>query len=339
MIRVGILGGGQLARMMALSAYPLGIEVCCFDPLAKPCASEVCQHTQGDYSDLDTISSFIQSCDIITYENENIPSQTLEFIGNSKPVSPKPNALKHIQDRLFEKQLCRKLDIPTTNFYDIDSKESIEPLIENSPLILKTRRLGYDGKGQFLIKDKTMLSQAVLPIVPLIAEQFINFSVEVSLIAVSNGQEIRYYPLTKNIHQDGILIKSVAPYNHPKLQQQAQDIAKKIIDQLNYIGVIAIEFFVVNDNQLLVNEIAPRVHNSGHWTIDGAITSQFENHLRAICHLPLGNCDALCDCEMKNFIGYMPKIHELTTNSRLKIHDYHKEPRVGRKVGHATLLL
>lgn len=337
-IHIGILGGGQLARMMAMAAIPLGIKVSCFDPLTSVCASDICTHVMGSYTDFDALDAFIKPCDIITYENENIPIATLNHITKQKPVFPDPKALTHLQDRLYEKQLCQKLKLQTTNYFDIESKDSLAQHLDNLPLIIKTRRMGYDGKGQYLIKSKSMLDEVKLPEVPLIAEEFVNFSDEVSLIAACNGQEIRYYPLTKNSHSAGILRLSEAPYQNSDLQHKAQNAAQKLISELGYVGVMAIEFFVVQ-NTLLINEIAPRVHNSGHWTIDAAVTSQFENHLRAICHLPLGDCSALTKCQMKNFIGYMPKVHELATNPRLKIHDYNKEPREGRKVGHATYLL
>lgn len=340
-MKVGILGGGQLARMMALAAHPLGIETYCIDPIADVCASDVTRVQQADYTDKATIEKFANSVDVVTFENENIPSDTLDWIQAICPIAPGKKALECAQDRLLEKNLFRELGIATPEYAAIGSLNELQQLAKESdlPLLIKTRRFGYDGKGQFLIKSLDQVSTAweTLKSDSLISEAFIPFDYEVSLISVRNQQgEIHCYPLTKNLHRHGILRISTAPACDDNLFEKAKQSAIKILDHFDYVGVLAIEFFVKGE-QLIANEMAPRVHNSGHWTQDGAITCQFENHIRAICNLPLGQCDALGFAAMFNNIGTEPDKKAVLQVPYSHLHTYNKAARSGRKIGHINL--
>ena len=339
--RVGILGGGQLARMMVLAAKPLGVEVSCYEPSPSLCTTGLCEVIQGDYQEVDKITAWASKQNIITYENENIPLELAKLLEDKHTLNPGAKALYYCQDRLYEKQLCQDLSIPTAQFVTIDNQEDLSRAEEilGYPFVVKTRRLGYDGKGQFLIKspnDLLSLSQQ-LPEVPLIAEKFIQYSHEVSIISATNSKETVFYPLAKNYHEKGILKTSTAPLFDDDLTLQAQTIAKHFIETLNYVGTLAIEFFVV-DGKLFVNELAPRVHNSGHWSIDGAVTSQFENHIRAILNMPLGSTEAVSNTVMINCLGKMPPSDQVLVYSNAKLHDYQKSPRPGRKLGHINLI-
>jgi 5-(carboxyamino)imidazole ribonucleotide synthase len=340
-MKVGILGGGQLARMLALSAHPLGIEVLCIDPDENCPATKVARVIHANFSDTDEIIKHFQHMDCITYETENLPIQYVEEIGRQCFLKPDIEALRITQDRLLEKKFLSSLDIPTAGFRNIESWEDVKEAIElfDFPVVLKTRKSGYDGKGQAVVENwdearrawKSMCQQA------LIIEKFMVFDVEISVIAVRNQEgHILFYPLTLNEHRSGILYVSRAPYINENYANQAQSAAKKIMEALNYVGVMAIEFFCKED-ALIVNEIAPRVHNSGHWTIEAAETSQFENHLRAILGLPLGSTKVIRQSAMLNLIGKKPDIHALLEISGLHFHWYDKLVRPNRKLGHITL--
>jgi len=304
---ISILGGGQLARMLALAAHPLGINIACLEPSANTSASTVTTTLPVDYTDLNKIKTLLDQTDVVTYENENIPLATADYIQQHYPFYPSYAVLSIAQDRLHEKNLFTKLGMKTAQFVAVDCYQDLVNGLKTLgyPAILKTRRFGYDGKGQYTLHseaDKTNAWQA-LEGKSLILEQFIHFDNEVSMIAVRDKQQnIRFYPLTENIHEQGILKLSLVPARPSHLQQQAEQHTQKILEHIDYIGVLAIEFFQVGDT-LFANEMAPRVHNSGHWTIEGAVTSQFENHLRAICGLPLGNTDAKGYSAMFNCIG------------------------------------
>lgn len=339
--RVGILGGGQLAKMLALAGYPLGIHTLCYEPVADTCANIVTDVITADYDDETQLQKFASQVDLITFETENIPLQTAEFVKQFCPIYPSLKALSIGQDRLNEKNLFNSLQIKTPLFAAIHSLAELEAAINtiSYPAVLKTRRLGYDGKGQMVLREAADLQKAweKLGKQALIVEQFVKFDRELSMIAVRDHQQNTvFYPLIENQHRDGILRLSLAPYHDDALQQQAQKYVQKLLEALDYIGVLVIEFFQVGQ-QLLANEMAPRVHNSGHWTIEGAQTSQFENHLRAICNLPLGSTEGCGYSAMLNLIGTEPDAHDILQIPGTHLHTYEKKPVPGRKLGHVTL--
>lgn len=342
MSTVGILGGGQLARMLALSGAPLGVRFLVVDSLADACASQVAPLLLADWRDFDALEEFARRIDVATFDFENVPAETAQWLTEHTTVYPNPRALSVAQDRLAEKTLFREVGLATPAFAAIDSLADLErALVEvGYPAVLKTRRLGYDGKGQYRIKSPADVAPAweALGRVPLILEAFVPFEREVSVIAVrSRDGEFRTYPLTQNWHADGILSMSLAPApDSDALAPQAFDYARRVAEALDYVGAFALELFV-HEGRLLGNEMAPRVHNSGHWTIEGAPASQFENHVRAVLGLPLGDTASLGVNVMFNWIGELPQAAPVLAEPRAHWHDYGKEPRAGRKVGHATL--
>ena len=340
--KIGILGGGQLARMLALSGYPLGFEFVFFDPVADACAGQVGELICADYHNEVALEEFCQKVDIVTLDFENVPVETLRFIQKKKPVFPSPEVLEIAQDRLLEKQFCHTYGIPTTEFETINSLSELKFAAKkfNYDAILKTRRMGYDGKGQYRISQVNDINQIPESIFEqdLILEKRIIFEREVSVIVARNGLgDIQTWPLCENKHKDGILTTTIVPAKHSKLDDLTTDYAKQLAVALNYVGVLVIEFFQTED-AVYVNEMAPRVHNSGHWSIEGAHTSQFENHLRAGLNLPLGSTQMDGMAAMLNWIGAFPE-HILSINEeQLFWHVYGKEARAGRKIGHSTLL-
>jgi len=337
---VGIVGGGQLARMLALAGVPLGLRFVFLDPAEDACAAPLGEHLCGAYDDPALLARLAETCDVVTYEFENVPESSIEFLSSRVAVYPGARALATARDRLNEKSLFQELGIPTVPFVAVDSREALQQAVAKTrlPAVLKTRTLGYDGKGQYVLRAEADIDKAwqTLGGVPLILEGFANFQREVSIIAV-RGQdgEIRFYPLAENVHRDGILHLSRSRPNDP-MQSQAEQYALRLMERLDYVGVMALELFDTGEG-LLANEMAPRVHNSGHWTIEGAVTSQFENHLRAILGLPLGCTEALGHAAMVNFIGEMPEVGEIMALPHVYLHSYDKRPRPGRKVGHATV--
>lgn len=336
---IGIIGGGQLARMLALAGIPLGYKFIFLDTYETCPASDLGELLLGEYDDHDELMELASRCDVLTYDFENVPATSLDEIIKLVDLHPSASALKTAQDRLSEKTLFTSMDIPTPNYLNIESKDDLIKAKDFSfPAILKTRRLGYDGKGQVRLSNFTELSAAwdELGNTACLLEGFVQFETEVSQIAVrGNDGDIRFYPLTENTHKNGILIESNAPYTNDSLSDLAQNYTTKLLEHFNYVGVLAIEFFVSN-NALIINEMAPRVHNSGHWTIEGTLTSQFENHIRAITGLPLGDTFAICKSKMINCLGEMPDRKEALSDTSAHYHDYSKEPRPGRKVGHIT---
>lgn len=343
---VGILGGGQLARMMALSAAPLGLRFLVLDTAADACAGQFAPMVVGDYTDEAALAEFASKIDVATFDFENVPAESAQWLATRVPVFPSPRALAVAQDRLAEKTLFRELGIPVPDFADIDSRAALDAAVVTlgTPCILKTRRLGYDGKGQFRIKSPADVDAAWDALgaqagtVGLILEGFVAFQRELSVVAV-RGQdgEFRAWPLTENWHVDGVLSASLAPACvDDAMSAIALSHARKIADALDYVGVFALELFC-RDGELLANELAPRVHNSGHWTIEGSETSQFQNHLRAVLGLPLGDTRMLGVACMLNWIGAMPDAAPVLREACGHWHDYGKQPRTGRKVGHATL--
>ena len=346
MTTVGILGGGQLARMMALSGAPLGLRFLVMDTVADACAGQFAPLLVGDYRDESALAEFAGKVDVATFDFENVPAESAEWLAVRVPVFPNPRALAIAQDRLAEKTLFRELDIPVPEFAAIASRQDLDRALAEVgvPCILKTRRLGYDGKGQFRIRAladadaawEALGAQAAT--VGLIVEAFVPFERELSVVAV-RGRDggFRTWPLTENWHVDGVLSASLAPAQvDPALARTAIDYARRLAERLDYVGVFALELFC-RDGGLLANELAPRVHNSGHWTLEGAETSQFQNHLRAVLGLPLGATHARGHACMLNWIGEMPDAAAVLGEAGGHWHDYGKEPRAGRKVGHATL--
>lgn len=346
MTTVGILGGGQLARMLALSGAPLGLRFLVMDTAPDACAGQFVPMVVGDYRDEAALAEFASRIDVATFDFENVPAESAQWLSERVPVFPNPRALAVAQDRLAEKSLFRELGIPVPDFADIATRASLDDAVARIglPCILKTRRLGYDGKGQFRIKSAADVDAAWQSLgaqaqtVGLILEAFVPFERELSVVAVrARDGEFRVWPLTENWHVDGVLSASLAPAKvDAALAERALGHARNLADALDYVGVFALELFC-RDGVLLANELAPRVHNSGHWTIEGAETSQFENHLRAVLGLPLGDTRMLGHACMLNWVGELPQPEAVLREPGGHWHDYGKQPRAGRKVGHATL--
>ncbi|WP_226468792.1 5-(carboxyamino)imidazole ribonucleotide synthase [Luteimonas panaciterrae] len=346
MTTVGILGGGQLARMLALSGAPLGLRFLAMDTEPDACAGQFAPLLVGDYRDEKALAEFAAAVDVATFDFENVPAESARWLAERVPVFPNPHALAAAQDRLVEKTLFRSLGIPVGEFAAVDTRAQLDAEVARigAPCILKTRRLGYDGKGQFRIKTAADIDAAWEALgaqaqtVGLIVEAFIPFERELSVVAVrSRAGEFLAWPLTENWHVDGVLSASLAPARAGEaLAAQAFGHARALAEALDYVGVFALELFC-REGQLLANELAPRVHNSGHWTIEGAETSQFQNHLRAVLGLPIGSTRMRGHACMLNWIGEMPDAGAVLREAGGHWHDYGKSPRQGRKVGHATL--
>lgn len=338
-MKIGILGGGQLSRMLALSGIPLGFEFI-FYTQKNNSVKNLGEIFYGEYNNYKALETFAAQCDIITYENENIPIETLEFLENIKPIHPNSLSLKITQDRFLEKTMFQQLEIPCPIY---KKTETLKDVLNFSnqygyPFIIKKRKNGYDGKGLIKISDKTSLSNLSTDFLKnTICEENIPFHREFSIIAVSSATEQRYYDLCENQHNNGILITTFNRINDPMFEL-AKIYIDRVIKHLSYVGCMAFEFFQVND-KLFANEIAPRVHNSGHWTIEGAFTSQFENHIRAISGLPLGNTHSRCHTKMINIIGNMINKKEILMKDFCHLHDYKKEEKPGRKIGHVTMII
>ncbi len=346
MTTVGILGGGQLARMMVLAGAPLGLRFVVFDPAADACAGQVAPLQVGAFDDQQALAEFADRVDVITFDFENVPAGSAQWLAQRCPVFPNPDALAVAQDRLSEKTLFQELGIPLPPFADIRSREELAARVAEfgTPCILKTRRLGYDGKGQFRIREAADVDRAWAELggqvgrTGLILEGFVAFERELSVVAVRGRDgEFRAFPLTRNWHVDGVLSASLAPAQvSPAQHEAAIGHARRLAERLDYVGVFALELFC-RDGELLANEMAPRVHNSGHWTSEGAETSQFQNHLRAVLGLPLGDTRMIGHACMLNWLGAMPEASAVLSQAGGHWHDYGKQPRDGRKVGHATL--
>jgi len=343
---VGILGGGQLARMMVLAGAPLGLRFELFDPASDACGAPLAPLSVGAFDDREALAAFAARVDVVTFDFENVPADSAQWLAERVPVYPPPAALAVAQDRLSEKTLFQQLGIPLPPFADIRSRDELAAKAGEFglPCILKTRRFGYDGKGQFRLRSASDIDAAWEALggqverSGLILEGFVAFQREVSVIAVRGRDgEFRAWPITANWHVDGVLSASVAPAALSSAEQAAAvGYARRIAEHLQYVGVFALELFC-RDGELLANEMAPRVHNSGHWTIEGSETSQFENHLRAVLGMPLGDTRMLGHACMLNWIGAMPDPVPVLAQSGGHWHDYGKQPRDGRKVGHATL--
>jgi 5-(carboxyamino)imidazole ribonucleotide synthase len=340
---IGVLGAGQLARMLALAGIPLGFKFLYVDPSHSSPASLLGEQIVAPFEDATALQKLADSSDLITYEFENIPVSVVRKLAHTRSVYPPPIALESSQDRLLEKQFFNQYGIDTAPFYPVDDQPSLEQAIAvlKLPLILKTRRFGYDGKGQFLVKS---LEDAITAFNQLgqkgiIAEGFVKFDRELSCIAVRGIDGATFfYPLVENFHHEGILRLSLAPaqVHAADLNLQASAQVGRILQALDYVGILAVEFFE-KEGKLIANEMAPRVHNSGHWTIEGAETSQFENHIRAVAGLPLGDPKPRGFSAMINIIGSMPDAAKVLQIPGAHLHDYGKEPRAGRKLGHLTI--
>jgi 5-(carboxyamino)imidazole ribonucleotide synthase len=365
---VGIVGAGQLGRMLALAGYPLGMDFLFLDRSAEAPAGQLAPVLAGELDDPVLLAELARRCEVISFDWENVPVEALRLAlraarrpggrgraahdtsaqhtrahryRNARIAPPLP-ALAAAQDRLAEKRTFEQLSIPTTRFAAVDSRADLERAVARIglPGMLKTRRLGYDGKGQQLLRRPADLDTAWTRLggAPLLYEEFVPFDYEVSMIgARALDGSVAIYPLNRNFHHAGILRLTLAPWNAPRVARAADRALRRVLDAFHYVGVLAVEFFV-HRGRLLANEMAPRVHNSGHWSIEGAVTSQFENHLRAICGLPLGSTAARGHAAMINLIGALPKARELLREPGLHWHDYGKDPRAGRKVGHCTLV-
>jgi 5-(carboxyamino)imidazole ribonucleotide synthase len=339
-MNIGIFGGGQLARMMAQVGSSLGLSFIFFCPDRHACAAPFGEHLYAPYDDKRAQKRFVKWANVATYEFENIPLSVVESLQQQILLHPASSVLSVARDRLAEKLLFRTLGIPTAKFAPVDSLEQLINALEDIglPAILKKRTQGYDGKGQALLRKASDLSAAWEKVgkVPCIVESMVAFRRELSIIAARNQKgEIVFYPVSENHHRDGILRLSISRQDDP-MQVQAEAKIRGIMDNLGYVGVMALELFQVGD-QLFANELAPRVHNSGHWTIEGAETSQFENHLRAVCGLPLGKTSSAQTSAMVNFIGRLPMEAQTRNIAGASLHFYGKAERPERKVGHVTL--
>lgn len=342
-MRLGVIGGGQLGQMLGIAARKLGHECLFLDPSAEPPARVAGTVIRAAFDDELALAVLAEKCEVVTYEFENVPVGALQSIAHLAPVHPPLDALRQAQDRLLEKRLFESLDIPLPGFHAVDSRDDLDAAIErlDLPLVIKTRRLGYDGKGQVVLEDAKHAADALdtLGGCDLVAEQWVDFDFEVSAIGVRNASgDIGTYCLTRNEHAGGILRLSRAPVEDDALTAAANGYMERLLTHLEYVGVLALELFVLGDT-LLANEFAPRVHNSGHWTIEGAETSQFENHILAITGQPPGPTANRGFAGMINLIGEIPEAARTAAGRHAcaVLHDYGKAPRPGRKLGHLTL--
>jgi 5-(carboxyamino)imidazole ribonucleotide synthase len=340
---VAILGAGQLGRMLALAGYPLGLDFRFLDPAQDPPAGRIAPVLRGSFTDRALLARLARGAEVATIDWENVSVEALRALGDSGArIAPPVPAIATAQDRVSEKRLFERLKIPTTRWQAVRSRSQLERAVREIgfPGVIKTRRLGYDGKGQAVVKTPEDAGRAwqEMGSVGLIYEEWIPFDCEVSIIgARSRSGEIAIYPLNGNVHAQGILRLTRAPYGPPRWHRLAAKYLESVLTHFRYTGILTIEFFV-RDGRLIANEMAPRVHNSGHWTIEGAVTSQFENHLRAILGLPLGSTRPTGYSAMINLIGSVPARPIVLGWEGVHLHDYHKDPRPGRKVGHLTLV-
>ena len=340
---VGILGAGQLGRMLALAGYPLGLDFLFLDPAKDAPAARVAPVLQGSFTDRKLLGQLARGSEVATIDWENVSVEALRALaGAGARVAPPIPAVATAQDRVSEKRLFERLDIPTTRWRAVSSRPQLERALREVglPGVIKTRRLGYDGKGQAVVRTREDAERAwaEMGAAALIYEEWVPFDCEVSIIgARAQRGEIAIYPLNGNVHAGGILRLTRAPYGPPRWHRLAARYLESVLTHFHYTGILTIEFFVRN-GRLVANEMAPRVHNSGHWTIEGAVTSQFENHLRAILNLPLGSTRPTGYSAMLNLIGDMPPRATILGWEGVRLHQYDKEPRPGRKIGHCTVV-
>ncbi len=341
-MKIGIIGAGQLGQMLALAGFPLALQFRFLDSSPESPGARVAPIVVGAFDDMKALRKLAGEVDVVTYEFENVPVAALREMAAARPCFPPVDALRVSQDRILEKELFGRLGIPTPPYRAVDTLADLEAGVAalGLPCVLKTRRLGYDGRGQRVLKKRSDVGPAweALGNVPLILEGFVKFDREVSIVgARSTRGETRAYPIVTNTHREGILRVTVAPTRDARLQRAAESHLRRVLDHFGYAGVLTIEFFVAG-GRLIANEMAPRVHNSGHWTIEGAVTSQFENHLRAILGLPLGDTSPVGHAAMVNYIGSMPDRDRVLALPGAHHHDYGKAPRANRKLGHCTVV-
>ena len=354
-MKIGILGGGQLARMIIEECYKYDFEFIVLSKTSDSPAGKITRHEiTGDWNDENVLKDFADKCDVITLENEFIDYKKIEYLESlGKPVHPSSKIVKLIQDKLIQKQTLRDLDIPVADFCSVSTKEDIIECAKNYgfPVILKSRTMGYDGKGNYKIDSEDDIDAAIETIGTrgeLMCESFINFKMEIAIQGARNvSGEIRVYPVVETIQKNHIchLVKaSTNSFN--EIKDEVEQITKKILEELDYVGVMGIEMFFMDDNTILVNELAPRVHNTGHYTIEGAYVSQFENHVRAVLDLPLGDTGMSSESAvMINILGEkdapakLVRLGSVIQNDKVSVHIYGKdETRIGRKMGHITVL-
>ena len=330
--------------MLAIAGYQLGVEFKFFDPNSGAPVGQIGELIAADYGDHEALKRFLDGVHVVTYEFESIPLSTIRFVAERVGVFPPVAALEIAQDRLLEKNLFQELGLPTPRFAPVESLDELRDAATGIgfPAVLKTRRMGYDGKGQAVIRNASALGESWKKVsgVPLLLEQYVSFQHELSVIGVrdSAGREV-FYPPIENLHREGVLRRSIAPAPcaTPEISALAIEYSRRLMDRLEYVGVLALELFSV-DGTLLANEMAPRVHNSGHWTIEGAETSQFENHLRAILSLPLGATTPRGTSLMLNILGHIPPVESVLAVEGAHLHLYGKAPTEKRKVGHVTMV-
>jgi len=342
---IGILGDGQLGRMLSQAASRLGFKVMIFGPDRQSPAAQVSMASRiAAYSDESALAKFAGGCDVITFEFENVPATSLDLLtAGGAVVAPSSKALRITQDRVLEKSFARDAGVPTVDFFPIETLADLEAAYAGAPTpeaLLKTRREGYDGKGQVWVRRVADITQAfdTLGGKPAILEAKADFVREISIVAARSWDgEVKTFPIGENHHVHGILSTTLAPAPVPEaLQVRARDIARRVLEGLDYVGVLAVELFVLPGDELLLNEIAPRVHNSGHWTQDGCLCDQFEQHIRAVAGWPLGDTQARCTVEMTNLLGAdILDWPRLAAEPRSRLYVYGKDdPRPGRKMGH-----
>ncbi len=341
-MRIGIIGAGQLGQMLGHAARELDYDCCFVDPADAPPAASTGRVIRAPFDDQNALAKLADFADVITYEFENVPVAALRKLRDTISIYPPPEALEHAQDRLSEKRLFEVLGIPLPGYRRIDSRQDIEQAASDLglPLVIKTRRFGYDGKGQQVLRSAADID-AVWPAFDgkaAIAEAWVDFAFEVSIIGARNPDgDIVTWPLTVNEHVGGILHTSRAPCREPALESTANDYIRRLLEHLDYVGVLALELFVAGD-RLLANEFAPRVHNSGHWTIEGAESSQFLNHLLTITGRRARSTAIRGHAGMLNLIGSIPDTVRAVAKNVGYLHDYGKSPRPGRKLGHVTVV-
>lgn len=339
--RIGVLGGGQLGRMLALAAHPLGIECLFLDPAEQSCAVAVGRRLRADFTDEAVLDALADATGTVTLEFENVPLAALDYLDSRCVLRPARASLETAQDRLLEKRCFEALGIPVAPWMPVEDASALRDAVDQigTPCVLKTRSMGYDGKGQVMLGAETDLESAWERIGarPAIVEARVALAREVSCIVARAGDgALAVYPLSENLHENGIL-RASRPRPDDPLAAAASDYTRRLVEKLDHVGVLALEFFVSSDGELLANEFAPRVHNSGHWSIEGATCSQFENHMRAVAGLPLGDTALRGASAMINLIGALPPASAVLEIPGAHLHHYGKAPRPDRKLGHITI--